>query len=153
MKTSRKRWDDERNSWECVGCDLPLPLNDLGLCAECATKLERDLIRARDWNYSTTAFFSQQNSKSPCERESFGSTVPRTNYWLRTSPNPSLNTHIPVSRSVTVRLPRKRYANTAPRTYCKRHRISFRRRLNLGSISAEFRSTFMNGSTISSRIG
>lgn len=57
MKTPRKRWDDEQNSWECVGCDLPLPLNDLGLCAECAAKLERDLIRARDWEYTTTAFF------------------------------------------------------------------------------------------------
>jgi hypothetical protein len=32
-------------------------LNDLGLCVECATKLERDLIRARDWDYSTTAVF------------------------------------------------------------------------------------------------
>jgi hypothetical protein len=57
MKIPRKRRDDERNSWECVGCDLPLPLNDLGLCAECAVKLERDLIRARDWEYTTTAFF------------------------------------------------------------------------------------------------
>ncbi|MBE2268363.1 MAG: hypothetical protein IAE80_09035 [Anaerolinea sp.] len=57
MKTPRKRRDDEQNSWECVGCDLPLPLNDLGLCAECAAKLERDLIRARDWEYTTTAFF------------------------------------------------------------------------------------------------
>lgn len=57
MKTPRKRRDDERNSWECVGCDLPLPLNDLGLCAECAAKLERDLIRARDWEYTTPAIF------------------------------------------------------------------------------------------------
>jgi hypothetical protein len=32
------------------------PLNDLGLCAECAAKLERDLIRERAWDYSATAF-------------------------------------------------------------------------------------------------
>jgi len=32
-------------------------LNDLGLCAECAAKLERDLIRVRAWEYTTTANF------------------------------------------------------------------------------------------------
>lgn len=40
----------------CVGCDLILPVNDLGLCDECFAKLERDLIRAREWDYSATAF-------------------------------------------------------------------------------------------------
>jgi hypothetical protein len=40
----------------CVGCDLPLPVNDLGLCDMCFAKLERDLIRSRDWDYSVTAF-------------------------------------------------------------------------------------------------
>ncbi len=40
----------------CVGCELPLPVNDLGLCEECSAKLERDLIRARDWDYAITAF-------------------------------------------------------------------------------------------------
>lgn len=57
MKVSRNKYEEGWNSWECVGCDLPLPLNDLGLCAECAAKLERDLIRARDWEYTTTAIF------------------------------------------------------------------------------------------------
>lgn len=41
---------------ECQGCDLFLPLNDLGLCEQCAGKLERDLIRERQWDYSVTAF-------------------------------------------------------------------------------------------------
>ena len=41
---------------ECQGCDTFQSLNDLGLCEECAGKLERDLIRQRDWNYSVTAF-------------------------------------------------------------------------------------------------
>jgi hypothetical protein len=51
----------ERNTDElidtiCVGCDLPFPVNDLGLCDNCFAKLERDLIRSRDWEYSVTAF-------------------------------------------------------------------------------------------------
>lgn len=41
---------------ECQGCDNFLPLNDLGLCDECAAKLDRDLIRKRDWDYSAAAF-------------------------------------------------------------------------------------------------
>lgn len=41
---------------ECQGCDSYLPLNDLGLCDECAEKLDRDLIRQRDWEYSSLAF-------------------------------------------------------------------------------------------------
>lgn len=40
----------------CRGCDLPLPINDLGLCDDCYAKLERDLIRMRDWEYSAEAF-------------------------------------------------------------------------------------------------
>jgi hypothetical protein len=44
----------------CAGCDLILPVNDLGLCDECFAKLERDLIRARDWDYSATAFMTPQ---------------------------------------------------------------------------------------------
>jgi hypothetical protein len=42
----------------CAGCDLPFPVNDLGLCDNCFMKLERDLIRARDWDYSATAFMT-----------------------------------------------------------------------------------------------
>lgn len=40
----------------CNGCNLILPLNDLGLCDDCAGKLERDLIRNRDWHYSVSGF-------------------------------------------------------------------------------------------------
>lgn len=50
--------DDSTDEWIdtfCVGCDLPLPVNELGLCATCFAKLERDLIRSRDWVYSVTA--------------------------------------------------------------------------------------------------
>jgi tetratricopeptide (TPR) repeat protein len=41
---------------ECQGCDQILPLNDLMLCDECAGKMDRDLIRMRDWDYSALAF-------------------------------------------------------------------------------------------------
>ena len=47
---------------ECQGCDTFQSLNDLGLCEECAGKLERDLIRERDWNYSVTAFAVDQSN-------------------------------------------------------------------------------------------
>ena len=39
----------------CRGCELPQRINDLGLCNACYAKLERDLIRMRDWEYSTEA--------------------------------------------------------------------------------------------------
>jgi rubredoxin len=41
---------------ECQGCDTFQPLNDLALCEKCAVKLDRDLIRQRDWDYSVSAF-------------------------------------------------------------------------------------------------
>jgi hypothetical protein len=41
---------------ECYCCGFFAQLNDLGLCEECATKLERDLIRQQDWEYSISAF-------------------------------------------------------------------------------------------------
>jgi hypothetical protein len=44
--------------WEgqCQACDLWGPVGDLMLCEDCTAKLERDLIRQRDWEYSATAF-------------------------------------------------------------------------------------------------
>jgi hypothetical protein len=40
----------------CVSCDLQFPVNVSGLCNHCFVKLERDLIRSRDWDFSVTAF-------------------------------------------------------------------------------------------------
>lgn len=51
-----ERDTDELIDTICVGCDLPFPVNDLSLCDNCFAKLERDLIRSRDWEYSVTAF-------------------------------------------------------------------------------------------------
>lgn len=40
----------------CKGCDANTPLDDIGLCSNCAAKLERDFIRQRDWDYSVSTF-------------------------------------------------------------------------------------------------
>ncbi len=40
----------------CYGCDRYLPVNDLNLCDECNGKLDRDLVRKRDWDYAASAF-------------------------------------------------------------------------------------------------
>ena len=41
---------------ECQGCDIFTRVNDVGLCEECAAKLDRDLVRQRDWQYLTVAY-------------------------------------------------------------------------------------------------
>lgn len=41
---------------ECQGCDIYTQVDDVGLCEECAAKLDRDLIRKRDWAYSWMAY-------------------------------------------------------------------------------------------------
>ena len=51
----------DENVWydhqaECQGCDLFVPVDDNGLCADCAQKLERDLLRQRSWDYSHAAY-------------------------------------------------------------------------------------------------
>ena len=40
----------------CYACDLFARVDSLGLCEECRTKMERDLVRQRDWDYSAWAF-------------------------------------------------------------------------------------------------
>jgi hypothetical protein len=44
-------WDGQ-----CQACDGWRRVNDLMLCEDCASKIERDLIRQRDWDYSALAF-------------------------------------------------------------------------------------------------
>ncbi len=41
---------------ECQGCDIFTRVDDVGLCEECAAKLDRDLIRQKDWKYSMVAY-------------------------------------------------------------------------------------------------
>ena len=41
----------------CLGCDqLVTQRDDLGLCPDCAAKLDRDMMRDRDWERSWTAW-------------------------------------------------------------------------------------------------
>ena len=40
----------------CQGCDALVKVNDIGMCEDCDAKLDRDLIRKRDWDYSASAF-------------------------------------------------------------------------------------------------
>ena len=44
--------------WEgqCQACEMWGPVNDLMLCEECDAKIQRDLIRARNWDYVAAAF-------------------------------------------------------------------------------------------------
>ena len=40
----------------CQACDGYGTVNDIGLCDECNAKMDRDLIRKREWDYSASAF-------------------------------------------------------------------------------------------------
>lgn len=50
--------DDDSGCYQaqCQGCDSIRLVDDLGLCQERAQKLDRDLIRQRDWDYAASAF-------------------------------------------------------------------------------------------------
>lgn len=57
--TNERYEDDYWDNWNseiCVGCDLPSHVNNVGLCDSCYAKLERDMIRSRDWDRSGLAF-------------------------------------------------------------------------------------------------
>ena len=54
---------------QCVACDLLGRVNDLGLCEECAGKLERDLVRERDWDYSASAFGLAADDREKLRRQ------------------------------------------------------------------------------------
>jgi hypothetical protein len=48
---------DDASPWaECAGCDNFAEVDGCGLCGECAKRLDRDLIRERDWEYSISAY-------------------------------------------------------------------------------------------------
>ena len=44
--------------WEgqCQACEMWTRVNDMSLCQECDAKIQRDLIRARKWEYVAAAF-------------------------------------------------------------------------------------------------
>jgi hypothetical protein len=47
-------------------------LNDFGLCEECAGKLERDLLRQRDWDYSALAYGVPAEKREALRNEIIG---------------------------------------------------------------------------------
>lgn len=66
--------DDNSGSYgfyegECRACDSFLPLNDIGLCEECDAKLDRDLIRQREWAYSASAFAVPESKLEDLRKE------------------------------------------------------------------------------------
>lgn len=64
MKSLKRKDQDERQSSLCAACDLPLPLNGQEPCQECTAKLERDLIRACDWEYSHAALLTPERQEA-----------------------------------------------------------------------------------------
>jgi hypothetical protein len=65
-ETFEKDRDELELVGECAGCDAFGPLDSNGLCDECGPKLERDLIRQRDWDYTIIGFGLPE-----CEREGY----------------------------------------------------------------------------------
>ena len=47
----------------CAGCDTYSNLDDIGLCEECGAKLDRDMIRERDWERSMTAWVCPKDKR------------------------------------------------------------------------------------------
>jgi hypothetical protein len=65
--------DDEETfgTWEgqCQACEMWGMVNDLMLCEECDARLQRDLIRARDWDYAVAAFGLDDESRERLRAE------------------------------------------------------------------------------------
>jgi hypothetical protein len=54
---------------ECAGCDVFAPIDDQGLCEECAAKLERDLIRLGDWDFTMAGFGLPEHQRAPYRKQ------------------------------------------------------------------------------------
>jgi hypothetical protein len=57
-------WDGK-----CQACDEYGRVNDISLCEDCAGRVERDLIRQRDWEYSVSAFGVSPEGRERLRRE------------------------------------------------------------------------------------
>ncbi len=54
---------------ECAGCDTYAELDELGLCKDCGAKLDRDMIRERDWERSMTAWVCPKDRREELRDE------------------------------------------------------------------------------------
>jgi hypothetical protein len=53
----------------CEACDDFHPLDELGLCERCGTKMDRDFIRQRQWDYSVSACFLDHSQRERLRAE------------------------------------------------------------------------------------
>jgi hypothetical protein len=63
--------DHEFGMWDgqCVACDNYGRVSDLGLCEDCAGKLERDLIRQNDWDHTYSGFALNDEQRQTLRNE------------------------------------------------------------------------------------
>lgn len=54
---------------QCAGCGVFSRIDDLGLCEDCSNKLDRDLIRERDWACSVTAYGLNDEQREKIRRQ------------------------------------------------------------------------------------
>ena len=57
---------------QCAGCEDFRRIDDLGLCEDCSKKLDRDLIRERDWACSVTAYGLNDEQREEVRRQVIG---------------------------------------------------------------------------------
>jgi hypothetical protein len=67
MRHEFGQWDDQ-----CAGCGVFGSIDDLGLCEDCSRKLDRDLIRERDWARSVTAYGLNDEQREEVRRQIVG---------------------------------------------------------------------------------
>ena len=58
-----------RHEDECAACEQFRRVNESGVCEDCSQKLERDLIRKRDWAYSATAHGMSDERREDMRRQ------------------------------------------------------------------------------------
>jgi len=54
---------------ECQACDRYERVDDMMFCKNCGQKLERDLIRRRDWDYAASAFGLADDAREELRRQ------------------------------------------------------------------------------------
>jgi hypothetical protein len=57
---------------QCIACETWARIDDLGLCEECRTRFERDLVRQRAWDYSAWAFGLSAEGREALYRKVIG---------------------------------------------------------------------------------
>ena len=71
MSESDEDLEEPFGLWEgqCQACDMWGRVDDLMLCEDCTAKLERDLIRQRDWEYSASTFGLSPEAREELRRQ------------------------------------------------------------------------------------